>query len=388
MENIKEVFLTKTIPDFLRWEINMPYIKFLFDLETIKSLESCLDKKSDNYSKGLSSIQYLTQIYEDSKNGKDDIYIKIHDSERFFKLLDEAVQSYFLKSGHGLINHYNFIRSIWLRMGVSDILDVEGFLERQINFIKNEPVLNDHKEIARLSNNEILSYRVNENEDWFETNKNIIFSIRRIPYSFLKPDIDYDFPAIHFAISDLNDKKVCYIYGMQSLNVRVADEIKKDIQFIRKGLRNKNVSADFIIGMSLFLDYLYELGINEVEIPTLQVFNYIYHEYLSNTIFDSYSSYSESDIEEIEDMLKCGVLTDKVTDYLHTYSMVSRFVDKQDSISYSKSERFVNLFLELLEKNPNIELICEPFVQGENMKIRINGKCNILKDYKTKKRTL
>ena len=92
-------------------------------------------------------------------------------------------------------------------------------------------------------------------------------------------------------------------------------------------------------------------------------------------------------IKEIEDMIKLGVLTDKVTDYLHTYSMVNRFVGKEDSISHNKSERFVELFMALMEKNSNIELVCEPFVQGENMKIHLNGKTNILEEYKTKKRT-
>jgi hypothetical protein len=388
MEDIRQIFLTKTIPDFLRWEVNMPYIKFLFDSDTLKSFDDYLDKKSDDYSKGLNSIRYLTQIYQESMTNKEQIYIRVHDSDRFFKLLEELIDCYSKKNGHALLYHYNFIRSIWLRMGVSDIDDVEGFLERQINFIKNETVLNDYKEIDKFASNEVLACHISENEDWFETNKNIVFSIRRTPDSYLEPDIDYEFPAIHFAVSNLDGKKTCFIYGMQSLHKSDADEIKSDIQFVRKSLRNKNVSADFIIGMSLFLDYLYDHGITDIEIPTLQVFNYVYHECLSDTIFNSYSSYTDDDIKEIEDMIKLGVLTDKVTDYLHTYGMVSRFVGKQDSISYNKSERFINIFVELMEKNPNIELVCEPFVQGENMKIRINGKSNILDVYKTKKRTL
>ena len=163
---------------------------------------------------------------------------------------------------------------------------------------------------------------------------------------------------------------------------------KNNLQDIRKKLRNKNVSADLIIGMSLFLDYLYDRGVTEIEIPTLQVFNYQYHECLSKSISDCVSGYTDEDIAEIEDLMKCGCLCDKVTDYLHTMSMVERFVDKEDLISYNKSERFIDLFMELMEKNSNIELICEPFIQGENMKIRINGKSNLLDDYKTKKRTL
>jgi len=387
MENIRKVFLTKTIPDFLRWEINIPYIKFLFDLETLNKFEDYLDKDDLNYSTGLNSIRYLSQIYQESLTDKDQIYIKVHDSDKFFELLDELIKSYSKKKGHSLLNHNNYIRSIWLRMGVSDIDDVEGFLKRQIVFIKNEDVIDDYKEIDRFNKSEVLAYRVSENEDWFETNKNIYFSIRRKPKSFLEPTMDYDFPSIHFTLAKKDGNATCFIYGIQLLSKVQDKEIKDDIQYIRKKLRNKNVSSDFIIGMSLFLDYLYEKGVTEIEIPTLQVFNYPYHECLSESIYNSYNNYSEEDIKEIEDMMQSGVLTDKVTDYLHTYSMVNRFVDKEDLISFNKSERFVNLFVELMELNPNIELVCEPFIQGENMKIHLNGKTNILEDYKTKKRT-
>ena len=294
MEDIRKIFLTKTIPDFLTWEFDMPYIKFLFDLDTLKSFEGYLDKDDKDYGKGLNSIRYLTQIYQEEKNGKDEIYIPVHNSKRFFYLLEKLIESYSRKKGHALLFHYNFIRSIWLRMGVNDINDVEGFLEKQISFIRAEEVLADYKEIKRFENKDILAYRINENEDWFETNKNIVFSIRRRPKSFLEPTIDYDFPAIHFTLANVNGKATCFIYGIQSLHESHNEDIKSDLQSIRKGLRNKFVSADFIIALGLFFDFLYDNGITNIEIPTLQVFNYDYHEHLSDSIYDVFTSYTEN----------------------------------------------------------------------------------------------
>lgn len=371
-------------------EYNMPFIKFLFDDETLNSFNEYLDDADEvNRSKIFQSINYLRQIKNDKDNGVDDIYITVHDSKRFFHLLEKLVSAYSAKEGHSLINHYNFIRSIWLRMGVSDINDVEGFLERQISFIKNESRFCEHRELRDFDDKKLM-YWINENEDWFETNKNIFFCLASNTNDIFKPSYEYDFPAIHFALTKVDGKNICFIYGIQNLNVCHShdEKIKENLQPIRKRLRNKSVSPDFIIGMSLFLDYLYERGITEIEIPALQVFNYQYHECLSDSINNSVSSYTDDDIEEIEDLMKCGCLCDKVTDYLHTMSMVKRFVDKEDLISYNKSERFINLFIELMEKNPSIELICEPLIQGENMKIRLNGKCDLLDNYKTKKRTL
>ena len=391
MKDINRIFLTKTIVDLMGREYNMPFIKFLFDDETLNSFNEYLDDADEvNRSKILQSINYLRQIKNDKDNGVDDIYITVHDSKRFFHLLEKLVSAYSAKEGHSLINHYNFIRSIWLRMGVSDIDNVERFLEKQITFIYNESNFSTHRDVKKIDDEKTLVYYVSENEDWFETNKNIFFSLVSNNDDIYENSYEYDFPAIHFALAKINGKKTCFIYGIQNLPCCHShdEDTRNNLQDIRKKLRNKNVSADFIIGMSLFLDYLYDSGVTEIEIPTLQVFNYQYHECLSKSISDCVSGYTDEDIAEIEDLMKCGCLCDKVTDYLHTMSMVERFVDKEDLISYNKSERFIDLFMELMEKNSNIELICEPFIQGENMKIRINGKSNLLDDYKTKKRTL
>ena len=43
MENIRKLFLTKTIPDLISEEFDMPYIKFIFDKETLKHLKDYLD---------------------------------------------------------------------------------------------------------------------------------------------------------------------------------------------------------------------------------------------------------------------------------------------------------------------------------------------------------
>lgn len=389
MEDIRKIFLTRTIPDMLCNIYSMPEIKFIFDDKTLDEFENFLNKDdNDSYVKGLKSINYLANNSKAAKEGIDDTYVYIYDSNSFFSLLEKLLELYYKDHRHSINDSCNFIRSIWLRMGSNDIVNVEKFLERQGLFIKNYSVLPEYREIYTFDNNDVLAYRIKDNEDWFETNKNIVFSIRKSSDDLFDMPNDYDFPAIHFGITKEKGRPICYIYGIQSLNEFHNDDIKSDLQPIRKGFRNKHVSADFIIGLSIFLDFLYDIGIRTVEIPTLQVFNYSYHENLSSSISDNFDSYTDSDKREIEELYDNGDRSDKVEDYMHTKKMVSRFVNKQDSISYNKTERLIYTFLEIINNNDSIELVSEPYGQSDNMVISLYGKTNVLDKYNKKKRTI
>ena len=387
MADIKKIFLTQTIADFMSPECDMPYIKFVFDKETLTDFINHLDSKDQyTYQYGIESIKYLLDTYKDYHEGKDDIYIKVHDPDKFFSLLEKLIYYNSLKKERKLRDFNNYIRSIWLRMSPSDIDNVEGFLERQLKFIMNDSLLPEYKEIMKLNDKDVVAFRVKQNDDWFETDQNITFSIRRNMGSIFD-DQDYEFPAIHFGFAKEDGIKKCYIYGIQLLSKNQDEEIREELQPIRKSLRNKHVSPDFIITLSLFLDYLYDHDIRDIEIPTLQVFNYPYHEHLSSNIKNSYDGYTEEDKQRIEKAIEDGEYSNALFDYIHTKSMVSRFVDKQDDISHNKTERFIEIFQELMNKNPNIELLSEPFIEGENLKIHLNGKTDILKDYQKKERT-
>ena len=70
---------------------------------------------------------------------------------------------------------------------------------------------------------------------------------------------DYDFPAIHFALAKENNHPTCFLYGIQQQPIEQRNEdIKEYIQPIRKQLRNKYVSSDTLIALSLFFDFLYK----------------------------------------------------------------------------------------------------------------------------------
>ncbi len=361
MERIKDILLTETIPYILDVRTGMPKIRFVFDRKTLEELADSLneeykDVKNNEYSKsnmrkpryekGLKSMAFLWNNLNKYQNGDGDIFIPVHDSEKFFFYLDELINV--SKDEHrGTIYPSNTIRSIWLRMGIEDIENVEIFLRRQIAFIKNYNVFQNYLEYANLSedNEYILAYRFFGNEDWFETNESIVFEIRRtaplknLPNGELDIDSladskDYRFPSIHFGLVRENGKNTCYLYGVQQIGFDIKDEsVKEYIQPVRKQLRNKYVSADTLIALSLFFDLLFKIGIKDIVVPTLQFFNYPYHENLSEYYKGLFSEYTEEERKKLEEDYNNRFYNSETNRYMGLKDSVERFGDKQDMIS-------------------------------------------------------
>ncbi len=373
MNEIIKQFLTRTIPDMNSREYDLPYIKFVFNDEAINEMEKL--SKSE-------SINYLKQIQMDYKNGiknEEDIFIVIKDYQKFFNLLDKIVRTYAKREYRGLLENIDFIRSIWLRMSPSDIEDVNSFLERQLNFLNYDERFKYQEEFYKKYDEFDITYQNKCNTEWFETNNYLAFAISRKTKSegideYLGLPCSYHYyklPAIHYAFTKENDEMVCYIYGIQNMmNALKDEEIKKRIQPLRKELSNKYVSPDFVISLKLFVELLNEYNVTNIKVPLLQVFNYTYHNHLSDSISDSYLSYGD-EREELEKNYLEGNLTDKVLDYIHDKNMYYRFVDKQDIISKNKTERLVNTFLVMNEKYDNIQFMNEPFIEGDHLLIKI-----------------
>ena len=81
----------------------MPEIKFVFDDKTLNEFVNYLDKDdNDSYTNGLKSINYLAKNSKDAREGVDDTYIYVTDSDRFFYLLKKLVEFYFEDYKHSI----------------------------------------------------------------------------------------------------------------------------------------------------------------------------------------------------------------------------------------------------------------------------------------------
>ena len=366
MENIIKFFLGKTIPDLSRKEYNLTFIKFVFNDDALAEM-SKYNEQAVNY------LRNIRSNYKSGKIGETDIYIVINNYMEFFSLLNKIVLKYEKREHKSLLDSYNFIRSLWLRMSPSDLKDVNGFLKRQLAFLRNDDILSYSRNFYKKYENIDIIYENKVNEDWFETNNNVIFSFLRSDGAegeLFPVEYQYDLPSIHYAFIKENNENVCYIYGIQTLSSIKHKYVKEIIQPLRKRLRNQYVQPDFIIALKLFTDFLGSNGIHTIKVPLLQVMNYPYHESLSESIKRAYSSYENKD--DLEKKYREGSNDIMVSCYIHDKEMYEKLADKADLISKNKTERLIYTFKLLSEFFDDIEVLNEPFIQGDYLIIKIN----------------
>ena len=366
-------FLFDTIPRMRDLEYNFDFIKFVFKKKDIEKIEKLVsDEKEYDNERCLKALEIL----QDNRKKREEDSIIINDYDRFF----ENISLILSEKNTGIVPFELLLRTIWLRMGTSDMNSVEDFLKRQLEFIKNDKLIKhfyeefyDNEEIA-------IRYKNGFNGDCFETNKHIRFQIE-------KNGNYYRLPVVHYGLKKDNDNVVCYVYGIQNINEDVTcDSVDLDnyLKVVKKGLRNKCVSKDFVLVLSMFLDLMYSKGIEEIRVPFYQVFNYKYHVMLSNDLNEAYGSYTDEEKLEYERLYELGNREDKILDYMHDKKQYNKFANKADIISYSKTERFINTFMVVKDLFNSIDIINEPFIEGDELIIKINKNTNILDKFKNK----
>lgn len=367
--DVIKTFLYETIPDMVDCECNLDFIKFLFKKEDIEKLENIVinynNSNNINEASKIMGFNSINLLYETNENPSDTV-IRINNFDEFF----DTMTLIFDACGEKKQLANEFIRSVWLRMGVEDLNNVEMFLKRQLEFLKNDTCMyydyyrDDNMSIACIGS---------KNPEFFETNSYARFIVT-------DDDLNkYRFPVVHYGISKENNNPICYVYGVQNAHTKNEDneEIDKFLKPVKKGLRNKYVSKDFVLTLGMFLDMMYERGIEEIRIPLLQVFNYEYHEKLSTVLDLLYNVYDDEEKEKLEDDYIKGIRNKKINDYIDKKLIYDRFFGKEDIISYNKTERFINTFMVLNDVFDNIEICNEPFIQGDELIVKIKKSTNI-----------
>lgn len=347
-ETLKK-FIQVSINNYESPFYNLSFLKFVFTKEFIKKLEEYLDLDYDRNKVGIDILKRNLLEYNNRDEYDNNNYIVVNDYNTFFMLLNKIYRY-----------NPNLMNTIWLRMGANDLLDVNSFLLKQVSFLNNSLCNDKYNYIGEFDNLRLMC-KDDNNDDYFETNKHIQFTFEKETY-------EYAFPVIHYAL----DKNVCYIYGIQSLtNQKNDEEIKIELQKIRKNLRNKSVSAEFIMALKMFIELLKSKGIYDIKVPLLQIFNYPYHEEISQKTEYAYSLYTEEEKEKYRKMYEENIINDAMFDFIHTEMVFNRFYEKQDIISKNKTERLIDIFMIMEEKFNNISIISDPFIESEELLIKI-----------------
>lgn len=363
-------FFSVIFPQIYRFYSELSFIDFEFKRQDLVKIVEILKRVSQTKKKyRLNNLSIIETIEKLNEKKNSDIVIKVDDMDEFFNLLYQIKIESDRKKEFELFTSQNLLTTIWLRMGPEDFKNVNQFLRRQLDFIKNDYYFGKKEKKLKTKGNIDIFYRNQSNQNWFETNNYIEFYMQKI--SDLPYTERYYFPSIHYGLTKENEKSVVYLYGIQNVNENEKNpEVRKEFQKERKKLRNSETSPDFILALKLFIDLMISKGIETIKVPMLQVYNYDYHTELSKKA-KQMKTYTLEEEQELDRKIKLGTENDDVIEYEFVKLFYNRFYNKQDIISKNKTERLISIIQMVEEIYGNIEIINEPMIQGDCLIIKI-----------------
>ncbi|MBQ8472632.1 MAG: hypothetical protein IJ501_03935 [Bacilli bacterium] len=299
-------------------------------------------------------------------NKKDLPTIYVKDHIKFFYYLTEITNKLI-----DLYDKFDYPRSarwmaiqvmkmIWLRMNINDFNDVELFLSRQLDFLRNNS-LDSYKNKKIVT--DFLEYKVFAQSDvnpvWDESTRCMKFKI----YDYIS---FHDLPRILY---DIN-YDICYIYGIQK--VPFEEKIPEVNRLIYKLYRG-NDQPNKILAMKLFINMLKENGITTIKIPTIQVLSYRYHELLSQKTKTKFpKKWTKERLDRIENLSGLEYKFES-SEYESDLNWCKNIIDKEDTISKIKTEDFLSLIYRIINEDNDLILESDMFI-GDEIVIKINSK--------------
>ena len=233
-----ELFLNTSLSE-IKKESDTPNINFKFKedgLDLFKDIVANPFVKKDFWTPDAKQedIDFLLS----HNNNDDDVpTIYINDSIKFFEILTNIINSTLeLYAEYGMrLSARNLamqiLRRIWLRMGVEDISNIDIFLDKQLQFVRNRAFDNHKIEKVNMLNEYEVFMTIDVNQTWDESTRSMIFTIKG-------NDSTYELPHILF---DIDDNGICYIYAVQSSKKEKDKTIEKELYKINKNFEEPNV---------------------------------------------------------------------------------------------------------------------------------------------------
>lgn len=370
------LFLDRTMTD-LKSESEIPALNIIFPDSAFKLFEYV---KNHPYTKEGS---YVPPLYDrdiekakrENNSNPNLPTINIHNPVRFFELLTDIINSWrdFKNKCFGSYSpralFIQNIKRLFLRMSPNDMLNIEQFLERELSFLQDETFEEYVSKNTTIGEYEgyIFKTALEEAPSWCETSKKMTFYLTNDNNEY------HTLPSIYFGITEEYGEQVCYIYAIQNERHRAeSKKIHRTLYKLNKGIENPDVNPASVLVLQTFINMLKDKGITNIKVPCLQVLSYRYHEILSDTTKrDFEKNYSKEQLEYINN-LNSYDRERKLEEYEWQKIWYSHVVDKQDFISETKTEGLFKIFRRVAEQFSSIELLNTPFIEDENLNIRIS----------------
>lgn len=371
-KEIVELFLTRTIYDVKDDPTNeyikdVPNINFIFGYDALKIFHDVFSNpfiKEGYYTPNITKKDLWFALQNNNKG----LQIKVHDANRFFTALTNIVNNlvwlnaYYGNHREGRPIAINLMKYIWLRMGVSDVDNVELFLERQEQFTRNNvldvrfPNLNSWGRGLKVSsfNGYDVSMRTAINVNFDESTRKMCFIIRN-------NQEEYDLPAVLY---DIDDNNTCYIYAVQNGLGSKSKTIQRELYKLNQGKENINVAPSKVYALLLFIEYLKDHNIENVIVPGMQVLSYEYHELLSKKAEEDFAKAKES-IKEYPNEARCRY------NYENCKKWYDHVYEKQDYISHLKTDELISLVYRVMEHDSDVEVLNDLNIEGDSLHVKV-----------------
>lgn len=351
-----EVFFLNSYPALLSGKV-IPKLKFIFSDDIYQILEDVKNNpfvKENHWTPNIED-EDIEYVRENNKQDEFDNYvIYVPDVKLFFDRLVKLINAFEkYKEEHFLSNNGRYIMvnylkdALWLKMLPHDFSNIYSFLDREIAFLsdhtmdKYDAIINGYTvdNIVDSFCDNLVVARKEENSFWFETVNNMTFDLIN-----RKKNLVYHLPSIHYGIA--NNK--CFIYGIQNTSISESDKkLERPLYKLNKGIENPENHPSFVLVLKTFIDMLNKEGINDIEVPLLEVLNYEYHAMIGEMTKNKFDR-AWSDITDLTE--------DELFQYEIEKANYDRFVNKEDKISENKTDYLAKLFYRIEEQFDTISI--------------------------------
>lgn len=356
LKEVIELFINTTIPS-IQSESEVPKFNIVFSNEAIDLFKKVSEEpfvKQNCYTPNITRKD-INRILPENQQDLTCPTINVIDYEMFFKLLTEIVNEQinlnyrYGENGSARAVAIRLMRRIWLRMGTKDLENVELFLKKQLDFLKNTEFDKPYKEIEfGIYKDRKITYVVEKCETWCETS-------RRIHFKIYDNDKYHDLPNIYYEIREEENEKICYVYAVQNCHNRHRiTSVERDLYKLSKGSEKSKVHPNFLMAMNLFFELLQQSNIKCVKVPLLQVLSYRYHVLLSEKTKEEFKRDWNKEQLEYMQLLNKSDLKQAKEKYIRLKSLFEQdlewynhVVEKADFINKAKTEGLMNLFFQM-----------------------------------------
>ena len=387
-ENVTKEFISNTLHELMCAKDDAQYANFLIDFkedEAIDFIKSTYNKSLKWYS--LSTIVFMEKFLDDvlagiekaQNNDTDYPVMEISNYKLFFenlrKVYEKEIDLYYKRKQDFLLfssyDRENLFTEIWLRCTPEDFKHPEEFLERNAQMMSDNTFeeYDEQQRIGKISifDNNILNVKNGVARTWDEAPREMIFRIfSRNSRGHLGL---FEFPVIRYGIIEQNNEKVCLIGSIQNKasedystpNIKeIVDQTRKVVNRGVPGEEKKEIEPKKIIALSMFINLLHQKGITKIQVPSMYVLDYPYHEKRVQYAIDYFNKrWPENKQKENPEQ------------YLQEKEVIEKLNGREDFISKTKTENFVRLFSRILHHYPNGSITNYPGEVSNTMQIEI-----------------